>query len=339
MLVLMDLNASRQDINNVIEKIKSFDCTPHEIPGERNLGIGITGPTNVLKEEEFYLMDSVLDVVRVTNKYKLVSRQMKNEDTIININNNLIGSEELLIIAGPCAVESREQMMEIGAFLAENKIKFIRAGAFKPRSSPYAFQGMKEKGLDILNEVKEKFGLLVVTELLNVANTKEIVEVADIIQIGARNMQNFSLLEEAGKQNKTILLKRGMSATVEELLLSAEYIVSQNNYNIILCERGIRTFETSSRNTLDLNSVPILKTKTHLPVIVDPSHGIGIADKVPAMTLASIACGADGVMVEVHNNPAKALSDGYQSLDFDGFKNLLDKIKLLAPIVNKKVSY
>lgn len=335
MLIMMALESPREDIENVKRKITQAGCTPHEIPGELKLAIGITGPMERINKEEFLLMNSVEDVVRVTKKFKLVSREMKSGNTVIDFNPETIGGKELLIIAGPCAVEGRDEIFEIAGELKALGINFLRAGAYKPRSSPYSFQGLKEKGLEYLAEVKKEFGLKIVTEALNTATLPLVAEVADIIQIGARNMQNFSLLEEAGKTGRPILLKRGLSATVEELLLSAEYIASQNNLNIILCERGIRTFETATRNTLDLNAVPVLKKNSHLPVIVDPSHGIGIGDKVAPMALASIACGADGLIVEVHQNPTNALSDGYQSLDIKAFKKLLGKIKELAPIVDK----
>jgi len=337
MLVVMDLKAPREDIEKVKQKIKQLDCTPHEIPGASKLAIGITGPTHKLKQEDFSLMPSVEDVVRVTKKYKLVSRMMKNEDTIIDFGDKSIGGKQLQIIAGPCSVESRDQIFEIAKILKNMGINFLRAGAYKPRSSPYSFQGLKEEGLKYLQEVKKEFDLKIVTELLNQHTVDAVAEVADIIQIGARNMQNFTLLEEAGKTQKPILLKRGMSATVEDLLLSAEYIISQENYNIILCERGIRTFETATRNTLDLNAVPVLKKESHLPVFVDPSHGVGMWDKIPPMALASIAAGADGLMIEVHQRPDEALSDGYQSLDPKRFKSLLEKIKELAPIVGKEL--
>jgi 3-deoxy-7-phosphoheptulonate synthase len=262
---------------------------------------------------------------------------MKNEDTVININGNRIGGKELMIIAGPCSVESRDQLFEIAGILKEMGINLLRAGAYKPRSSPYAFQGLKEKGLEYLTDVKKELGMSIVTELLNQSTVSEVAEVADIIQIGARNMQNYSLLAEVGKTQKPVLLKRGLSATIEELLLSAEYIVSQDNYNVILCERGIRTFETATRNTLDLNAVPVIKKHSHLPIMVDPSHGIGIGEKVPAMAMASVACGADGLILEVHQKPEEALSDGYQSMNPTEFKKLLNKIKQLAPIVDKEL--
>jgi 3-deoxy-7-phosphoheptulonate synthase len=263
---------------------------------------------------------------------------MKNEDTVIDFGAAKIGSKELMIIAGPCSVESRDQMFTIAEQLKNMGIHFLRAGAYKPRSSPYSFQGMKEEGLKILDQVRSAFDLKIVTEALNPGTLPLVAEVADIIQIGARNMQNFTLLEDVGKINKPVLLKRGMSATVEDLLLSAEYILAQGNYNVILCERGIRTFETSTRNTLDLNAIPVIKKHTHLPVIVDPSHGIGIGDKVAPMSLASIACGADGLMIEVHPKPEEAMSDGFQSLNPKQFEKLLQKISELAPIVNKELN-
>ena len=337
MLIIMGLESPREDINKVKEKIIEFSCTPHEIPGSSKLAIGITGATHLLKEEDFQMMHSVQEVVRVSKKFKLVSRQMKSNDTIIDFGGPTVGGKELFIIAGPCSVENREQTFEIAGQLKEMGINFFRAGAYKPRSSPYTFQGLKEKGLEILDEVKQKFGLKIVTEVMNSQSLQSVCEVADIIQIGARNMQNYSLLEEIGATQKPVLLKRGMSATVEDLLLSAEYIAAQSNYNIILCERGIRTFETSTRNTLDLNAVPVIKQWSHLPVIVDPSHGVSIWDKVPQMSMAAIACGADGLMIEVHNDPENALSDGYQSLTPKKFKELLNKLNELAPIVNKEM--
>ena len=338
MLILMSLNSPREHINQVKEKIISLGCTPHEIPGDSKLAIGITGPSDNVVREDFLLLPSVEEVVRVSKKYKLVSREMKSEDTLINVNGNIIGGKELLIIAGPCSVESRDQIFDIAGQLKEMGIKFLRAGAYKPRSSPYAFQGLKEKGLEYLADVKKELGMNIVTEVLNQNTIEAVCNVADVIQLGARNMQNFTLIEEIGKTQKPILLKRGMSATVEELLLSAEYIVSQNNYNVILCERGIRTFETATRNTLDLNAIPVIKKHSHLPIIVDPSHGVGIWDKIPAMAMAAIASGADGLIVEVHPNPEKALSDGFQSLSPSTFKSLLSKLQELAPVVNKKLT-
>lgn len=338
MLVIMKLDSKRADIEKVKQKIQEMNCTPHEIPGTIKLGIGITGPTNLLIDEDFLTMNSVDEVIRVTKPYKLVSREMKREDSIINLKDTQIGGEELSVIAGPCSVESRQQLFDIAGELKDMGIKLLRAGAYKPRSSPYSFQGLKEKGLEYLADVKKELGMLIVTEAKDTKFLPLIAEVADIVQIGARNMQNFSLLEEAGQLKIPVLLKRGLAATIEDLLMSAEYILSQGNFNVILCERGIRTFETMTRNTLDLNAVPMIKKHSHLPILVDPSHGIGIAEKVPSMALAAIACGADGLMIEVHNHPDKALSDGFQSLTPFNFKLLIKKIEQLAPIVNRKIN-
>ncbi len=337
MLILLNLDAPRKDIDAITQKIIAQQCQPHEIPGESNLAIGITGPTHKLVEDEYRFMSSVLEVVRVSKKYKLVSRQMKKNDTIIKTKFGNIGGKEFTIIAGPCSVESRDQMFKIAEELAKLGIKFFRGGAYKPRSSPYAFRGLKEEGLKLLDEVKKEFGMGIVTEVLSPETIPLVEEVADIIQIGARNMQNFTLLDEVGKTSTPILLKRGLSATVEDLLLSAEYILAQGNFDVILCERGIRTFETSTRNTLDLNAVPVIKKHSHLPILVDPSHGIGIRDKVSPMALAGIAAGADGVMIEVHHDPDNALSDGAQTITPDQMSVILKKIKAMAPIVDKEL--
>lgn len=336
MVVVMDINAPEEHVQKVKDKALSYGCTPYEIRGTMKLAIGLTGQTAQLKKEDFQILPSVEEVLRISKKYKLVSREVKKEDTQININGSVIGGEEIQVIAGPCSVESRDQIFIIAEQLKKMGIKFFRAGAYKPRSSPYSFQGLKEEGLKLLEEVKKEFELIIVTELLNAHTVDAVAEVADIIQMGARNMQNYALLEEAGNVQKPILLKRGMSATIEDMLLSAEYIAAQNNMNVILCERGIRTFETATRNTLDLNAIPVVKKNSHLPIFVDPSHGIGIGAKVPPMALAGIAAGADGLMIEVHHKPDEAISDGYQSLDPETFKNLLNKLKELAPVVGRK---
>ncbi|MCF8259516.1 MAG: 3-deoxy-7-phosphoheptulonate synthase [Melioribacteraceae bacterium] len=338
MLVVMNPNAPKEHIERVREKILKLDCKPHEIFGKDNIAIAVLGNTKDIDKEDLSILPSVQHVLRVSKKYKLVSRMMKNEDTVLDLNGTTIGGKDLFIVAGPCSVEERESVLETAGQLNELGVKFFRAGAYKPRSSPYAFQGLKLKGLQYLDDVKKEFGMQIVTEVLNPRTINEVAEVADILQIGARNMQNFTLLEEAGATGKPILLKRGMSATVEDLLLSAEYIAAQNNSKIILCERGIRTFEKATRNTLDLNAIPVVKKHSHLPIVVDPSHGIGIADKVPAMALASVAAGADGLMLEVHHSPEDAWSDGFQTLNMADFKSLLDKVKQLAPIVGKELT-
>lgn len=338
MLILLNLDAPRQDIEAIKRKVIEYNCQPHEIPGESNLAIGITGPTHKLVEDEYRFMKSVIEVVRVSKKYKLVSRQMKKNDTVVKTKFGDIGGRELTIIAGPCSVESRDQIFRVAESLSKLGVKFLRGGAYKPRSSPYAFRGLGEEGLRLLDDVKKEFGMGIVTEVLSPETIPLVAEVADIIQIGARNMQNFILLDEVGKINTPILLKRGLAATVEDLLLSAEYILAQGNFNVILCERGIRTFETSTRNTLDLNAIPVIKKHSHLPILVDPSHGIGIRDKVPPMALAGIAAGADGIIIEVHNDPDNALSDGVQTITPEQMSILINKIKAIAPIVDRELN-
>ncbi|MBX2976039.1 MAG: 3-deoxy-7-phosphoheptulonate synthase [Ignavibacteriaceae bacterium] len=335
MLIVMKLDSPKEHLDKVLSKAESNNCKPHIIYGTTKIAIGLTGETRTLSLDDFMTMDSVLDAMRISKNYKLVSREVKDE-TIIKINNKIIGDGVLQIIAGPCSVESKSQLFDIAGELKEMGITFFRAGAYKPRSSPYAFQGLKEKGLELLAEVKNEFGMSIVTEAKDTDTLNQVGEVADIIQIGARNMQNFSLLERVGELNKPVFLKRGLASTIEDLLMSAEYIVSKGNFNVILCERGIRTFETATRNTLDLNAIPVIKQQSHLPVFVDPSHGIGMWDKVTPMAMAAVAAGAHGLMIEVHNRPDEALSDGFQSLTPKNFKQLLNKVKPIAEAVNKQ---
>ncbi len=335
MLIVMKLKTTRTDIERVKEKIRTLGYVPHEIPGEERLAIGITGNKGKLDPEQFLQLPGVMEAIPVSKPFKLVSRDVKPDDSIIHIGSDLIGAKELAIIAGPCSVESRQQITDIAFTLKEMGVKFLRGGAYKPRTSPYSFQGYKTEALQYLKEAKEATGLHIVTEVKDTETLPLVSDCADILQVGARNMQNYSLLEALGAQQKPVLLKRGLSATIEELLMAAEYILHGGNYNVILCERGIRTFETATRNTLDLNAIPIIKKLSHLPVIVDPSHGIGVWDGVAAMSMAAIASGADGVMIEVHPDPASALSDGYQSLKPMKFKSLLEKIERLAPIMDR----
>jgi len=283
--------------------------------------------SNILKQKSF--VDSLLSI---NKPYPLASREFKAEDTVISVGNQYVGSDKVCVIAGPCAVEGEDQLMQVAGELSQMGVKFFRGGAYKPRSSPYAFQGMKKEGLSLLSKVKDTYNMQIVTELVCIEDLPYVEKVADIIQIGTRNMQNYELLKAVGKSKKTILLKRGMSATIEDLLMSAEYIISSGNPNVILCERGIRTFERATRNTLDLNAVPMLKMLTHLPVIVDPSHGTGVRELVAPMSYAAIACGADGVSVEVHSDPDKALSDGPQSLKPEQFEELFSKLYSLKLI-------
>ena len=338
MLIIMSRDAQRADVDRVAEKIRSMGLTPHEIPGELRLAIGITGNRDKLDPETFLNLPGVLDAIPVSKPFKLVSRDTKAENSVIHVRGEPIGGPELAIIAGPCSVESRSQIIEVAFMLKELGIKFLRGGAYKPRTSPYAFQGLKAKALEYLAEAREQTGLRIVTEVKDIETLPMTAQAADILQVGARNMQNYSLLEALGVQEKPVLLKRGLSATIEDLLMAAEYILTGGNYNVILCERGIRTYETATRNTLDLNAIPVIKKLSHLPVIVDPSHGVGIWEAVPAMSLAAIAAGADGLIIEVHQDPAAALSDGYQSLKPAKLKLLLEKLKQLAPVMDRTLA-
>jgi 3-deoxy-7-phosphoheptulonate synthase len=335
MLIVMKLNAQRGEIDRVKEKIATLGYAAHEIPGEQRLAIGITGNRGKLDPEMFLNLPGVVEAIPVSKPFKLVSRDVKAENTVVRVGGESIGGRELAVIAGPCSVESRQQIIDTAFTLKELGVKFLRGGAYKPRTSPYSFQGLKDEALQYLADARAATGLRIVTEVKDTETLPIVLECADILQVGARNMQNYSLLEALGAVRKPVLLKRGLSATIEELLMAAEYILNGGNYNVILCERGIRTFETATRNTLDLNAVPIIKKLSHLPIIVDPSHGIGVWDGVSAMSLAAIAAGADGLIIEVHQDPAMALSDGYQSLKPSTFKQVLDKLAQLAPIMDR----
>jgi len=335
MLIVMDKDATDEQIERVEDKIRSMGWTPHEIPGSLRIAIGITGNMGVVDQSLFSNLPGVVECIPVSQPYKLVSRDVKPEDTVVHLNNVDIGAKELVMMAGPCSVESKSQIMETAEFVKSQGAKVLRGGAYKPRTSPYAFQGLKEEGLGYLREAAEKFGLSVVTEVKDTETVSLVSEYSDMLQIGARNMHNFSLLEAVGRTKKPILLKRGLAATIEEWLMAAEYIASQGNYNIALCERGIRTFETYTRNTLDLNAVPLVRSLSHLPIIVDPSHGTGSWELVSPMALAAVAAGADGLLVEVHPHPEKALSDGRQSLRPDRFAELTEKLRKIAPVFNK----
>lgn len=338
MIIIMNSNATISDIEAVKEKIRALGFKPNEVPGVERIGIVITGNKLPINPELFLNIPGVQDAISVSKPFKLVSREVKKENTIIQIGNDTIGGAELAIIAGPCSVESREQILEIAEILSSYGVKFLRGGAYKPRTSPYSFQGLKEEALVYLKEVREKTGMKIISEVKDVLTLPLVAEAVDVVQIGARNMQNFALLEAVGNLKKPVLLKRGIASTIEELLMAAEYIVSNGNYNVILCERGIRTFETYTRNTLDLNAIPVVKRLSHLPIIVDPSHGIGLWDCVASMSLAAVAAGADGLIIEVHQNPENALSDGYQSLKPEKFKNLLLKLQSLSEVVERKLS-
>ena len=336
MLIIMKPKASTLEIKSVCDFIEAKGFTTHMSEGEINTVIGAVGG-KVIDFREIELFDGVREVIKISSNYKLASRTFKPEDTIIEVNGVKIGGNNFVAIAGPCSVESYEQMDKTAAELHKFGVKVLRGGAFKPRTSPYAFQGLGEEGLKIMREVADKYGMLVTSELMDSTQIDLFVKYVDFIQIGARNMQNFNLLKDVGSLEKPIVLKRGLSATIEEWLMSAEYIMSEGNREIILCERGIRTFETATRNTLDISAVPVVKKLSHLPVIIDPSHGTGLRDKVAPMSRAALAAGADGVLVEVHYKPEIALCDGAQSLYPEQFGKLYADLKKIAEVVDKVI--
>jgi 3-deoxy-7-phosphoheptulonate synthase len=342
MLVVMKPQATEEDIRRVCEKIQAMGYRPHVMPGAERTAIGITGNHGPLEPAEFESLPNVGEAIPVSKPYKLVSREIKAENSVIRVgpaaSEVTIGGKELAIIAGPCAVESREQAFAAAEGVRRAGAKLFRGGAFKPRTSPYSFQGLGEEGLKILAEVRERFGLAIVTETIDAETSDLAEEYADVLQVGARNMQNFSLLKRVGRSRKPVLLKRGMSATLEEFLMAAEYILSEGNYNVILCERGSRTFADHTRNTLDLSVIPGAKDLSHLPIIADPSHGTGRRDKVTPLARAAIAVGADGLIVEVHPQPDRALSDGYQSLYPEQFEELMTEVRAIAGVVGRTVA-
>lgn len=330
MLVVMENDATSAQIEAVLAVIRSMNLTPHPLPGSTRTAIGITGNTAAVESETIETLSGVKECIRVTKPYKLASREMHRDDSVVRTPQTAFGPGLFTIVAGPCSVENEAMIQRTAEFLMENGVRLLRAGAFKPRTSPYAFQGMGLEGLQILQRVRQKTGIGIVTELMDTEYADAVEDAADIIQIGTRNMQNFSLLKRVSRARKPVLLKRGMSATLEEWLMAAEYVMSGGNYQVILCERGVRTFSDHSRNTLDLSVIPPCKTKSHLPVVVDPSHGTGKRAYVPAMALASLAAGADGLLIEIHPDPDHAMSDGAQSLDFPTFTRLLDQLRQLA---------
>jgi 3-deoxy-7-phosphoheptulonate synthase len=337
MLVVMKPHATEGEIARVVEKVRALGLTPHPIPGAQRVAIGVTGNRSGIDTAQFETMPGVADAIRVSQPFKLVSREVKEEDTVIDVGGVPLGGNALAVMAGPCSVESREQILEVAHAVKAAGARFLRGGAFKPRTSPYEFQGLAEEGLKLLSLAREETGLKIVTEVMDAETLPMVSDYADVLQIGARNMQNSSLLKQLGQVRRPILLKRGPSATIKEWLMAAEYVVAGGNYQVALCERGIRTFETMTRNTLDLNAVPVLKALTHLPVIVDPSHGIGLRAHVAAMARAGIAAGADGIIVEVHPCPEKALSDGQQSLLPREFEDLMAQVRVIAGAVGRTV--
>ena len=330
MIIVMNGKTDDADVEKIVKKLNEMGHEVHIIRGERRIVLGVIGDVENLASVPFYAFKGVEEIIRIMKPYKLASREFKDFDTIIKVKDVVIGGKEVVVMAGPCVVENEKQIFETARYVKAAGAKILRGGAFKPRTSPYSFQGLGEEGLKLLAQVGEETGLAVVTEVMSVNQIELVGKYTDIFQVGARNMQNFVLLKELGKIKKPILLKRGMSATIEELLLSAEYILSQGNYEVILCERGIRTFENYTRNTLDLSAVPALKRLSHLPIIVDPSHATGRWRLVSPMAKAAIAVGADGLLIEVHPDPKSSLSDGAQTLRIDTFAQLM---KELGPIV------
>lgn len=338
MLIVMETKASPEMVEKVCQEIEKMGLKAHSMPGPTRTAIGVTGNTSHIDSDRILAQTGVKEIIHVTKPYKLVSREFYPENTVVELGNGVtIGDTEIIVMAGPCSVETRDQCFAIAEQVARSGAKVFRAGAYKPRTSPYSFQGLGEEGLKILAEVREQFKLLIVTEAIDTETIDMVSGYTDIVQIGARNMQNYSLLRKAGQQPKPVLLKRGMSATLEELLMAAEYILNEGNRKVILCERGVRTFADHTRNTLDLSAVPFVKRMSHLPIIADPSHGTGRRDKVLPLSRASVAVGADGLLIEVHNDPSNALSDGAQSITPDMFEQLMKEISSIANVMGRSL--
>jgi 3-deoxy-7-phosphoheptulonate synthase len=338
MIVAMQESAAEEQIQQVIEHLVKLGFEVHRSTGVRQTVLGAVGAQVDFDIRNIELLPGVQDVHRISSPYKLAGRSFRPEGTVIKLANGLeIGGKQVVAMAGPCSVESREQLFMVAEQVSKVGARALRGGAFKPRTSPYSFQGLGLEALKLLREAGDRFGLLVISEVMEISQIAMMLPYVDILQVGARNMQNFNLLRELGKIKKPIMLKRGIAATLEELLLSAEYIMSGGNYDVILCERGIRTFETYTRNTLDISAIPIIHKLSHLPMASDPSHGTGLRDKVPPMARASVAAGADVLLIEVHPDPDKALSDGAQSLYPDQFAQLMDELRMIAPAVGRKL--
>jgi 3-deoxy-7-phosphoheptulonate synthase len=339
MLVVMQAHATEEQIRAVCQKIELMGYRPHAMPGATRTAIGVTGNQGEVEQGTLGEMPGVQEVIRVSKPYKLVSRDVKEENTVLRFagTDATIGGKNLAVIAGPCAIENRDQAFAVAERVARAGAQFFRGGAYKPRTSPYTFQGLGEAGLRIMAEIRDRFGMKIITEAIDNESLALVAEYADVIQIGARNMQNFSLLKRAGRAKKPVMVKRGMSATLEEFLMAAEYVMSEGNYQVILCERGVRTFADHTRNTLDLSIVPAVQRLSHLPIVVDPSHGTGKRNKVTPMSRAAVAVGADGLIVEVHNQPDMALSDGAQSLYPEQFEELMVQVRQIAAVVGRDV--
>lgn len=337
MIIVMKPSATSEQIEAVSSRLESYGCTVQKVQGVSYCILGLIGDTSEISTDQINAIDSVDKIMRVQDPFKRANRLFHPEDTIIDVDGAKIGGGHLAIMAGPCSVEGEEQIINIARQVKEAGAQFLRGGAYKPRTSPYSFQGLREEGLKFLKAAKEETGLPIVTEVMSTQQVEIVAEYADILQIGTRNMQNFELLKEVGKANKPVLLKRGLSATIHEFLMSAEYIMSEGNEEVILCERGIRTFETYTRNTLDISAIPVIKKLSHLPIIVDPSHAAGRWDLVETLSKAAIAAGADGLMIEVHNDPENAFSDGEESLKPERFAMLIKNIEKIALLEGKVI--
>ena len=336
MIIVLKSGSTQADIDYISEKLHEKGLKVHISQGEERTIIGAIGDERILREAALAAYPAVEKVLPILKPFKLASRDFHKEDTRVTVGDTVIGGDEIIVMAGPCSVETREGLLEVARSVKKSGAKLLRGGAFKPRSSPYAFQGLGEEGLKYLAEARDETGLKVVTELMDPRDAELVDRYTDVIQIGARNMSNFDLLKEVGKLKKPVLLKRGLSSTVKEWLMSAEYILDEGNMEVILCERGIRTFETDTRNTLDLSSVPLVQSMSHLPIIVDPSHAVGRVDLVASMCMAAVAAGTDGLLIEVHENPEEALCDGPQSLRLEDFASLMKRLKSLAKALGRK---
>ena len=337
MIIIMESGAEESDIQAVISKLNALDLDIHRSDGVAQVVIGAIGLTGEIELNDFKLMKGVSNVIRISEPYKLASRAMHPEKTIINVRGEEIGGEKVVVMAGPCSVESKDHIMRMAEIVSKAGAKFLRGGAYKPRTSPYSFQGLGEEGLIYMREAADMYDLAIVTEIMDPNLIPLMSDYTDIFQVGARNMQNYQLLKELGKSKIPVLLKRGLSATIEEWLMSAEYIMAGGNQNVILCERGIRTFEGYTRNTFDVSAIPVVQGLSHLPIIADPSHATGIRDKVSPVARASVAAGADGMLIEVHDNPEEALSDGAQSLYPEQFTTLMNEVRIIASAVGRTI--
>jgi len=337
MFIAMKPHATEAEFDAVIDKVRALGLTPHPISGTERRVVAVVGNTGAVDPDDFAMLPGVAEALRVSQPFKLVSREVKEEGTVIDVGGVKVGGRAIVVMAGPCSVESRDQILETARAVKKAGASILRGGAWKPRTSPYEFQGLREEGLKLLALAREETGLKIITEVMSTDTVPLVADYADILQVGARNMQNYPLLERLGQVKKPVMLKRGLSGTIKEWLMAAEYIVAKGNPDVMLCERGIRTFETATRNTLDINAIPVVKSLSHLPVIVDPSHGIGLRKHVAAIARAGVAAGADAIMVEVHPTPEKALSDGHQSLSIPEFEELMRQVRVIALAIERPV--